>query len=190
MLENLDLLSVSTKNIFNDRWLSKSEYIKSSVQSASTVPYKNFVDFAENISDAISLGTKLSQKAFLHVVAETVYHYPCTYVSEKSIKPILSKRPFVIVGPPRSLENLRSLGFRTFGDFWDERYDDISDPDQRVLAVVDIIESICSKSISELQDLCIDMADVLNFNFKFYLDNFEKNELAKLEQFCIDNLKR
>jgi hypothetical protein len=185
-----DLIQLSTNTRINHNWLVKNQNLK---ESLAALPddfiFKNFhEDVIDDVIGPVSNNCTLSQKAFLHVVTETVYNYPTTYISEKTIKPIISKRPFIIVGPSGSVDNLRSIGFKTFGDFWSEEYDDILDPDERIMAIADIIEWICSKSINDLRNLCVSMQDVLNYNFNFYVSQFKKNEYKKLTKFCIQNV--
>jgi len=45
------------------------------------------------------------------------------YVTEKTVKSVLSKRPFTLFGCERFLEKMEMLGFETFGDIIDESYD-------------------------------------------------------------------
>ena len=182
----MDLLYTDTSTLINDRWLLKDQQLQKLVMSMpSDWSFKNFTDtFSKNRFDH-----QLYQRSFLHVVTETVFKYPSTFVSEKTIKPIANKRPFIMIGPPGSLKNLHSIGFKTFNNFWDEGYDDIEDPELILIAAVDIIEKICNYSIPELQNLCISMKDVLEYNFNYYINDFKKNELKKLEQEIIKNLK-
>jgi len=182
-MDKLPIL-LHTQSRVNDKWFARQS-ANIVDQFPSNTSFKNFDD---NYS-IMGYDHKLFQQSFLQVVTETVYVYPTTYVSEKSIKPIVNKRPFVIIGPVGSLQNLRNIGFKTFGDYWDESYDTIQAPEDRLLAVVNIIDSICNKSIIELQECCVSMLDVLNFNFNFYVNEFKQNELTKLEQACIENLK-
>ncbi len=128
----------------------------------------------------------LYQSCFLQVVTETVYNYPVPFFSEKTCKPLLNKRPFVIVGPAGSLANLRNLGFKTFSDYWSEDYDNQTNLESRILAVVDIIEWVCSQSIETLQSLCVEMSDVLNYNYNYYVHDFKKTQLRLFEEACIN----
>jgi hypothetical protein len=48
----------------------------------------------------------------INIVSEAVYHYPFQNFSEKIISSLLSKRPFIIIGPHKSLEYLKSKGFK------------------------------------------------------------------------------
>lgn len=182
----MTLLHVSPKTRINEKWYVHTMEIKKLMtQFPETTQLKNFIDtYGEN-----DFSHDLNQIPFLHIVTETVFHYPSTFVSEKTIKPIANKRPFIIVGPKGSLKNLHELGFKTFNDYWDESYDLIDNPEQRLLAILDTTKEICKHSINDLRDLCKRMEYVLNYNFEYYLNNFKINELAKLEQACIKNLK-
>ena len=62
------------------------------------------------------------------VVAETQYDNEVTFLSEKTFKPMLARRLFIMFAGQYYLKNLRSLGFKTFDGIIDETYDTISDP--------------------------------------------------------------
>jgi hypothetical protein len=183
---NLDLLYTSTNNRVNDKWLIKDHLVREIVNKyPSDLKFKNFKDsFTINGMDNL-----LYQSCFLQVVTETVYNYPVTFFSEKTAKPFLNKRPFVILGPVGSLLALQELGFKTFSDFWSEEYDKITDIESRMLAVVDIIEWVSTQSITTLQSICIKMEDVLNYNFNYYVNDFKQNQLKHFEEACIKNLE-
>lgn len=112
------------------------------------------------------------QTAFLYVSVETVFEYPYPYLTEKTFRAILHKRPFVIAGAPGSIEQLHKLGFKTFNEFWDESYDDIDDPNKRIQAIVDIIKHLSSFSIDQLQQLMYSIKDTVEFNYNFYVNEF------------------
>ncbi len=57
-------------------------------------------------------------------------------LSEKTFKPIAFRHPFLIWGEMGTLARLKSLGFETFDNLFDESYDDISNYKQRLDAVV------------------------------------------------------
>ena len=181
-----DLLYTSTSTRINDRWFIKDNQLHEIVDNFSAdTKFRNFDDnYTHNKMD-----NALYQQCFLQVVTETVFNYPMSCFTEKSAKPLLNKRPFVMVGAPGSLANLKSIGFKTFSDFWSEDYDTIADPELRIMAIVDIIEWVCAQSVTDLQSLCVRMKDVLNYNFTYYVNEFEISQLIKLEQACIENLK-
>jgi len=125
--------------------------------------------------------------SFLHVVTETMFWDERTHLTEKIFKPIVAKQPFVLVGCANNLEYLKSYGFKTFDRWWDESYDTITDPIQRIKAVGKIIKDICNKPINELEKLLTEMEEVLDFNYnRFYDPRFVKSVWNELEE----NMKR
>ena len=69
--------------------------------------------------------------AAVHTLAETIFapadgwppeHGP-RFITEKSYKPMVVRRPFVIMGHHRILQDLRADGYETFPELWDESYD-------------------------------------------------------------------
>jgi len=61
------------------------------------------------------------------VVCETLGTSDTFFFSEKTTKPLLGRRLFVMFGAVNFLKNLRSLGFKTFSQVIDEQYDSIVD---------------------------------------------------------------
>jgi hypothetical protein len=114
-----------------------------------------------------------TQESFVYVVTETCYWEHKCHLTEKIFKPIVSRMPFILVGPAHNLEYLRSYGFRTFGRWFDERYDDIQDPIERMTAVADVIEEICGYSNRDLEIMLREMTPILNHNYNlFYSSEF------------------
>jgi hypothetical protein len=147
--------------------------------------YKNFEDnYSIEFAD-----TELHQRAFLHVITETIFDYPHNANGEKTMKSIASFRPFVIVGVPNSLRDLKNLGFKTFSSWWSEDYDQIEDPTERIYAVYDIIKWICSIEPDQLKAMLVEMQPVLEHNYNYYYDCFLNDQLAKFDLACQENLK-
>ena len=113
----------------------------------------------------------------MYVSVETVLQYPYPYLTEKTFRAILHKRPFVILGAPGSVDQIKRLGFQTFDNFWSEKYDLIQDPNDRIRAVVKIIKEINSLSSDQLKDLMYNVKDVVEFNYKFYVEKFSDSIL-------------
>jgi hypothetical protein len=118
-------------------------------------------------------------KSFLCVVTETVFDYPYCFITEKTFKTFLNKRPFVILGPPGTLKQIKQLGFKTFDTIIDESYDEIVDPSARLIKVVKIIESISQLSIDEIKKIMLDIQPILDFNHNHYHNNYCRIDLKR-----------
>jgi len=80
---------------------------------------------------------KIYNKAAYSIVCETNYHNWFSFFTEKIAKPLTAGRLFIIISGQHYLRNLRSLGFKTFGDVVDESYDEIENQEERWLAAID-----------------------------------------------------
>ena len=138
-------------------------------------------DYIPNHSFVLS-AVKQTQESFVYLVTETCFWETKCHLTEKIFKPIVSRMPFLLVGPAHNLKYLRSYGFKTFSDFWDESYDDIEDPIQRLSAVCNILKKICSYSLDELESLLLTMIPILEHNYNLF------NSEAFVDH-CWDELK-
>jgi hypothetical protein len=126
-----------------------------------------------NIHGSLSASIDLDncRKSFVQIVTETVYYQDKLHLTEKVFKPIVAGQPFLLLAAPNNLKYLKSYGFKTFGDYWDENYDSMPDPADRMNAVVNITEQLCNKPITELEEMRRDMQDILLHNYNhFYYD--------------------
>jgi len=71
----------------------------------------------------------------ISIVLETIFEKRI-HLTEKILRPIACGHPFMLAAGPGSLAKLRSYGFRTFDPFIDESYDNISDDQERLAAIV------------------------------------------------------
>jgi len=63
-------------------------------------------------------------------------------LTEKSLRPIACGQPFILAGTHGSLEYLRSYGFKTFENVWEENYDLVEDPRDRLTQIVALMQQI------------------------------------------------
>ena len=137
----------------------------------------------------LSLWPEVCQ-SLAYVVTETVYHGRRHHLTEKTFKPICQQIPFVLVSTTGSLEYLRSYGFKTFGDFWDESYDQISDDRLRLLAIADVLKYLDNLGQKERQELYQQTVPILRHNFRhFYQGRFESVLSSELDV-MLDTLQR
>lgn len=67
--------------------------------------------------------------------------YDILFVTEKTYKPIYCGHPFLIVGQAGTLSHLKSLGFETFDNIFDETYDTIKDRHLRFKAICEQLDN-------------------------------------------------
>jgi hypothetical protein len=118
------------------------------------------------------------QLALWNVVTETVGDYPHTFITEKTIKAILTKRPFVILGGKSPVHHLKTLGFRTFDQWIDERYDLLPTFADRSQHCLKQLQVFCDYSPKQLINIARDMQKILNHNFNHYINGFGKKSLT------------
>jgi hypothetical protein len=58
------------------------------------------------------------------------------FISEKSLKPMAMQHPFILIATPGTLAEIRSFGFETFPELWDESYDSVANFQQRLLLIM------------------------------------------------------
>ena len=120
----------------------------------------------------------LYQNSNIHIVTETTFQNNVIFISEKVIRPIVMYQPFIVFGPKGYLKQLRSHGFQTFSEFWDESYDDIDDPKLRYEKVLEVILKIKNMDILDVNDLYSKTKKILvhnhNLLYKIPTDSLEK----------------
>ena len=97
---------------------------------------------------------RIYNETFYTLVAETTGAGPNTVVTEKLWKPLLCRRPFVVLANQYYLKNLRSLGFQTFHGIIDETYDTISDDHDRWHAAMQQCDWLCAQNPHRIIDAC------------------------------------
>lgn len=129
---------------------------------------------------------RLWQKSFLHIVNETVFYDKKLHLTEKIFKPIVSCRPFLLVSAPGNLSYLKSYGFKTFGDYFDESYDLIIDNDTRLCAIVEELDRLARLAPKALQNLYAKIQPLCEFNKQHFFDNFRTQIVKEL----VDNFEK
>lgn len=127
----------------------------------------------------------------IHLVAETLFDTEKIYLTEKVFKPMVMCQPFIIFAPPKSLEYLRSYGFRTFDKFWSEDYDLIVNSEDRRIAISRLIDSLASIETKEFNQLYQEMLPVIDYNRKyFYSQDFQNLLWNELQKNCSEALQK
>lgn len=149
---------------------------------------KKFINKKERISinvDEPDLGSKLGgnnlgsqlsksyfNKSFCHIATETMFYEDTLHLTEKSLRAFVCMRPMILVGPAGSLAYLRNYGFKTFGEFWDESYDEERDPHKRLDKIFNLISDINKMSLDDMHVMLLKMEDILLYNRNHFFNEF------------------
>lgn len=164
--------------------VNKKHILKHLLPVASNRILDKQINYNSASADIIDL--KFALGAMWHVVTETVYYEDRLHLTEKIFKPIVTKRPFILLGAVGNLEYLRTYGFKTFSQWINESYDNESDPDIRLCMVIDEIKKLCSLPEYKLLEMFNEMQTILEFNQYHFYNNFKVIVINEL----IDNFQK
>jgi hypothetical protein len=105
---------------------------------------------------------------FVDIINETSVTGQAFFATEKLWRCILARRPFVTVANQNYLHHLRSLGFKTFDNWWSEDYDYQSNQ-IRIHELQTVINSIAQWSVDRLANTLEQMQPVLEHNYQTFL---------------------
>lgn len=110
--------------------------------------------------------TGLYNHFFIDIVAETYTHGLSFFVTEKTIRPMLTLTPFIVQGPQGFLSTLKSdYGIQTFDRWWDESYDQAQNYD-RVQKIYELMTTLDQLTAEQRIQMYEDMQPVLYHNQK------------------------
>ena len=107
------------------------------------------------------------------LICETNYDNDYVFFTEKTVKPIIARRLFVLLGNRFSLERLRGLGFRTFDSIIDESYDAIEDIVERHTAALEQLRWLCEQDQATILEQCREIVDH-NFDLMYGHDWYNR----------------
>jgi len=130
--------------------------------------------------DVCSLGRlDIWRKHFLNIISETEWRpWDPMFVTEKTWKPIVGMRPFLINGQPQIYQWLRDNGFKTFTHYFPVELEDVNE-EQIIPAIIEAVKYLTT---ADLTNMYVDMLPDLAYNrkrfFKFAQEQDKKlNEL-------------
>lgn len=134
--------------------------------SFDDLPMCSFRKTVKACPSGFPLPTKSYEESFCCIVTESKFAYPFPCFSEKVTNAILCGRPFILVAPAKTLKYVQSAGFKTFGDWWDEDYDNETDHEKRLIKIFDLIEKLNRLSIEDCKKIYDQMIPILEYNMK------------------------
>lgn len=123
--------------------------------------------------------TELYRDIFIDLVVESHVAGTTFFPTEKTLRPMWLKKPFIVFASANYLEYLRQMGFRTFSDFWSEEYDGHESGD-RLRKILALIDQLAGMSRLHLDQMYWDMQYSLEHNFRLLQTQSYKSQLSKL----------
>lgn len=114
------------------------------------------------------------------IVAETGHKNYYSFFTEKTAKPIIARRLFVVFSGRNFLHNLKSLGFKTFDNVIDESYDSIYNDQDRWSAAFEQVKKLCEM---DQQEVFAKIAPTVEHNYSLLMNtNWGQCLLDQLQQ--------
>ena len=104
-------------------------------------------------------------KFAIEIVCETFAMGDTFFPTEKTMRPIMTAKPIIVFGPRYFLARLRSMGFQTYHDIWDESYDLYEGP-KRWDLMQQIMKTFLDCSRADQQRMLAKAHDIAIFNRK------------------------
>jgi hypothetical protein len=123
----------------------------------------------------------------IEIVLETLFDDSRLHLTEKSLRPIACKQPFILAATPGSLEYLRNYGFKTFNGIIDESYDLVQDPVDRMFAIVSTMKKITSWNKDQYNDNMKKLQEIAEYNQQHF---FSKKFFDVINDELTQNLKQ
>jgi hypothetical protein len=143
-------------------WEPNTEMIES---GPGTMGYVKFHGHLCHLSQVIP--TAVFNDTAYSIVAETDHDNTLSFFSEKTAKPMIYKRLFIVFSGYKFLHNLRALGFKTFDGIIDESYDLIQDDTARYSAAFEQVRWLCTQ---DQQTIYNQIYDILEHNYSLIMN--------------------
>lgn len=119
-------------------------------------------------------------KTAYSIIAETNWFNNFVFYTEKTAKPIIAKRLFVMFAGINYLENLKKAGFQTFHGIIDEKYDSVVDNETRWGMALEQVDWLQKQS---QRDILNRITPILEHNFNHIMNtNWQENFVIELEK--------
>jgi hypothetical protein len=166
-------MEVEQKNLENlANWIPLREQARMFAWYAddvvTSIDNKSVTDQFVTPTSYIETNTSLLQhyKNFaVEVVCETYSMGDTFFPTEKTMRPIMTAKPMIVFGPRYYLARLRSLGFQTYHDIWDESYDLYEGP-KRWQLMQRSMRTLIERSRADQHDMLSRAHDIAVFNRK------------------------
>jgi hypothetical protein len=151
--------------------------------SAEQVQYQG-----QTLALSVIVPIQLYNQTAYSIIAETHADNRYSFFTEKIFKPMLAQRLFIVFSGWKYLENLRSLGFRTFDNVIDESYDQIYNDDERWAAAFEQVKRLCNMNQLEVLEK---ISEQVQHNYNLVMDTkWQTDHLPPVQQIINNGLEK
>jgi hypothetical protein len=179
----LRYLNATDPKIYEDgeRWTSEHRGVKDDgIVKNWTVETVEYYGHKMSLSQVIPI--EIYNQTAYSVVAETNYDNFFTFFTEKTAKPIIAKRLFVMIAGQGYLRTLQNMGFKTFNGIIDESYDTIENNQERWQAACEQIKFLCNQDQAEILEK---VKPIVEHNFNVMMSHNWYNEFNQDLESCV-----
>ena len=150
-----------------ESWVDGMPYAVALADVYEVTGYREWEDYPLNLSQYFN-------NSRINIVVETEPNEGASFITEKTYKAMLFNKPFIIVSQQNGLKALRKGGYQTFGHVIDESYDDISDYEERVQAVIKEIIRLNNMPEGEFNNLINACQPMVEHNHSHLFEMYHK----------------
>jgi len=162
---------------FSDMGLDSSDVLAADKLLPLILDNPNFASYPMETS--VDPVKHLYDNSLVNIVTETYFFNKIIHITEKTYKPIAFMQPFILLGAAGSLQHVKDMGFKTFGEFWDETYDLELDDKQRFNKIMAVIESIAKWTEEQQIEFTYKIKDIVEYNVN-HLNTMQDTEINNL----------
>jgi hypothetical protein len=174
----LELRQFSSKPDFDVKFFLKSAYLKHYIDTPTD---------KANAANSLQLHQDLSLKTCFEIVNETDV-FTTLFFTEKTLKPILNKTPFLLCGSPFTLAYLKKLGFETFSNIFDESYDIERSFYERASLLMENAKRLCELDLLTCHKQVNMCRDIVEHNYNHFLNSDWSFDIINKIQSRIDEV--
>jgi hypothetical protein len=187
LLRANNLLDNNIINLFSVYKSSVLEELDSQTQKildSQDLDYKSTTEDVNGNFLSQYIPAAIFNNSWYSVVGETISNNNCFFVTEKTAKPLMAGRPFIMLSGKHTLKHLHDIGFKTFDPVIDESYDEIDDEYERISMAFQSFKKLC---LLDPKDVYNKLHPVLEHNRKIMLD---KSLLTQHARKFLDNIQQ
>lgn len=122
-------------------------------------------------SKAVYLNEKWITDSYFSVISETKFNDSASFITEKTTKLFYYGHPFIVIGGKNTLKELRSMGFKTFPELFDESYDSMPCNLDKLIFICNQIKAYNTpEGIEKLKTIIPKLKDKLIYNRNHFIN--------------------